>query len=354
MNKLNINISIILPVYNTGPYLKKCIDSVLNQTLENIEIIIINDASTDNSLSIIKEYVKNDSRIKVVSLSENTPGGAGIPSNIGIEQAKGEYIGFVDSDDWLEPDMFETLYKNAVEHDSDYTFCDFQLFNEKTGKITTPNDKLHWESLNTSDKSSLLKLSPVPWRKLYKRSFLMDNNLRFPEGDFFYEDTPFHFMVTLKAKSISFVDRPLYYHRVSRAEQTMNGKGRKFFAFIQHIKTIYQYLEKEDYIQKYPDDFLIFIINNFYWIWDRLNRVEREEFFFELNTFLKVVAAESIEKFIKEAVGWDSIRLEQLYKGNFKQYKRTMIKFKTRTGIFLRAFDYLNENGLTKTVKRIL
>ena len=238
---MKINISIIIPVYNTGPYLKKCIDSVLNQTLENIEIIIINDASTDNSLSIIKEYEKKDSRIKVVSLSENTMGGAGIPSNIGILQAKGEYIGFVDSDDWLELEMFEILYKDAIIHDSDYTFCDFMLFNEKTRKITPPNDKCHWDNLSATDKSSLLKISPVPWRKLYKRSFLMDNNLRFPEGDFFYEDTPFHFMVTLKAKRISFVDISLYYHRVSRAEQTMSGKGRKFFAFLQHFKTIYIY-----------------------------------------------------------------------------------------------------------------
>ena len=113
-------------------------------------------------------------------------------------------------------------------------------------------------------------------------------------------------------------------------------------------------MEQEDYIKNYSDDFLIFIMNNFYWLWDRLNRAEREEFFFELNTLLTTLNSREIETFIKDAIRWDSIRLEQLHKGDFKQYKRTMIKFKTRTGIFLRAFDYLNENGFTKTVKRIL
>lgn len=161
-------------------------------------------------------------------------------------------------------------------------------------------------------------------------------------------------MVCLKAQKVSLVDKQLYYQLVSRAEQSMNGKGRKFFAFLQHFETIYNFMKQEDFLQKYIDDFLLFLINNFYWIWDRLNPVEREEFFFKLNSLLLSLNSETIELFIKDEIKWDSIRLEQIYKGNFKQYKRTMRKFKTRTGILLRAYDYLNENGLTKTVKRAL
>lgn len=126
-----INVSVIVPVYNTEKYLQDCIDSLLNQTLENIEIIFVNDASSDSSLSILEENQKfNASKMKVINSTENLrQGGA---RNIGLRVAKGEYIGFVDSDDYIAPDMYEELYNKAISGNYDVVFSQFMSVEAKS------------------------------------------------------------------------------------------------------------------------------------------------------------------------------------------------------------------------------
>lgn len=112
-----IKISVIIPVYNVEEYLKECLDSVINQTLKEIEIICIDDCSTDSSYSILEEYAKKDSRIVLIKNKENM--GVGYNRNIGIKEAKGEYIGFIDSDDYISEDYYENLYNTAKKYNSD-------------------------------------------------------------------------------------------------------------------------------------------------------------------------------------------------------------------------------------------
>ncbi len=128
----NIKVSIIVPVYNVEKYLQSCMDSLVNQTLEDIEIICVNDGSTDNSLEILESYAKKDSRIKVFTI-ENS--GNSIARNYGIKIAKGKYVGFVDSDDYINETMFEKLYNSCEQNDLDLAICKISLFDDKTGEV---------------------------------------------------------------------------------------------------------------------------------------------------------------------------------------------------------------------------
>jgi glycosyltransferase involved in cell wall biosynthesis len=355
-----IAVSIIIPVYNTDTYLPQCFDSVLNQTLRDLEIIVVDDASTDKSMEIIREYEKKDPRIRVISLEQNTPGGVGIPANKGIDTARGEYVGFVDSDDWVKPGLFETLHTLAREKNADFVFCDFFRQDDERNLTLQANDRGHWEQLGSlhdpltrENTSALLKLSSVPWRKLYKRTFLEKHALRFPEGDFFYEDTPFHYMVTLKAERASYIDTPLYYHRISRPEQTMSGIGKKYFAFLAHGTIIYEFMKKEGLLDHHIRDYFLFIINNFFWVWDRLNPIQRKKFFQSLHESLITTDAHALEEFIHNAEHIDGIRIKAIYNGNFKAYAFIMFKCKTKFGGILRGVDYLLNHTPLEFIKKV-
>ncbi len=121
-------VSIVLPIYNVSEYLRKSLNSLVKQTLQEIEIICINDGSTDNSLEIVKEYAKRDNRIVVVDKKNE---GQGIARNLGINMAKGEYIGFVDPDDWVKPDMYEKMYNQAKKFSSEIVICDLSKYVEE-------------------------------------------------------------------------------------------------------------------------------------------------------------------------------------------------------------------------------
>ena len=132
-----VKVSLVVPIYNSSKYLNKCIDSLVNQTLKDIEIILINDGSTDKSLEILKNYQQKDNRIKILTQNHKKQGKA---RNYGISVAQGEYIGFVDSDDWCELDMFEKLYEKAIKTDSDITMCAVTTYNDNNnGEFSQAN-----------------------------------------------------------------------------------------------------------------------------------------------------------------------------------------------------------------------
>lgn len=131
--EIDYKISIIVPVYNTGIYLKKCINSLLNQTLRDIEIVLIDDGSTDESRDICDEYAKKDDRISVIHKRNED---VSIARNIGIKKSKGKYIGFIDSDDWIESNMYQNMYKYIKDYDVDIVFCDaVTVYDDKQSEI---------------------------------------------------------------------------------------------------------------------------------------------------------------------------------------------------------------------------
>lgn len=243
-------VSIIMPVFNVAPYLDASIMSVLNQSYDNIELIVINDASTDNGLNIIKMYEFWDERIRVIDLEFNTMGGAGIPSNIGVGKAKGEYIAYADSDDILDKFAIEKMVNCALKHDAEVVVADFANFNNETRVIDVSYDKASWQNIpldhvfDPNEQSSIFRLSPVPWRKLYKTLFLNKYNIRFPEGDYFYEDNPLHWFVLTSAKRVVLLDYVVAYHRMEREGQTMGAMNFKLGAQFCHLNSIKNYLLK--------------------------------------------------------------------------------------------------------------
>ena len=203
-------VSVIIPVYNVENYLRKCLDSLVNQTLKDIEIIVVNDGTTDNSQEIINEYVKKYPK-KVVSIIQEN-GGQGAARNTGLLHAKGEYIGYVDSDDYVEENMYEELYKKAKEEDSDIVICGNNVVKE--------NYELF--SKEDVDKEFLLGKMAV-WNKIYKKNIIVDNKIQF-RSKVWYEDLDFTMKVYFSSKKISYIDKALYNYLL-REGSTMNNKN---------------------------------------------------------------------------------------------------------------------------------
>ncbi|MBQ9246368.1 glycosyltransferase [bacterium] len=207
-------ISVIIPVYNSEKYIAQCLDSILNQSLKDMEIICVNDGSTDASLDILNEYALKDKRIKVISQT-NTGNGAGSARNRGIENAKGEYISFIDSDDYIEKDYLQKMYETAKEYDADVACSGVKKERGNEQKI-----QLKFNEIRVSDNpNDNLKVSkslpyPYPWNKIYKREFIVSYGIKYVENIYF-EDLIFTpFVITKAEKLISVPD--VFYHYVER------------------------------------------------------------------------------------------------------------------------------------------
>ena len=204
-------ISVIVPVYNAEKYLPRCLDSIINQTFKDIEIIVVNDESTDNSLSVCKEYEQKDSRIKLI---DKKNGGLAAARNTGLKNSTGEFISFIDDDDWVEVDFLEKLHSAIVEYDCDISFCEVVRKNDKKHKI-----RLHLKSVevaeNTDEKLKLARYNSHRgvWNKLYRRT-LFDNGLDFLEGKD-YEDGLFTLRALNECKKIVSVPDTCYYYFIN-------------------------------------------------------------------------------------------------------------------------------------------
>lgn len=204
-------ISIVIPVYNAEKYLARCLDSILNQTFTDYEVILVNDGSKDDSILVCQSYVEKDSRIKLID-KEN--GGLSSARNTGLKQATGEYIGFVDNDDWISENFYEKLYNTIIETGCDIAFCDVVRKNEKKHKI-----RLNLKSVQVAEEiNEKLELAQFNshrgvWNKLYKR-YLFDNGLQFEEGKD-YEDGLFTLQALCQCKNIVSVPDAYYFYFIN-------------------------------------------------------------------------------------------------------------------------------------------
>lgn len=216
-------ISIIIPVHNSMAYLKKCVDSCLNQTLDQIEIILVDDASTDDSPKLIEEYaLAYPDKIKAIYLKENLRQGAA--RNRGIMMAQGEYICFVDSDDWIDSDMCEELYKAAVLQVADIVGADYYISNDNTEHEAFLKYKTtDFKTCTIHDIFRYLANNGLFWTRIYKRSLLIDNKIFFPEG-IYYEDAYFNFMVVFYAERVFKLNR-CFYHYYQSPNSTVRVKN---------------------------------------------------------------------------------------------------------------------------------
>lgn len=269
-------VSIIIPVYNADEFLKRCIDSVINQSLEDIEIICINDGSYDRSLDILNDFRNKDFRVNVFSQKNS---GAGLARNSGIEKAKGEYVLFVDSDDFIEPNMCEELYNHAKYLDSDLVLFDateHNLNNESRNRIYFPNNSFN-ENYNefTFDygfnKKLVLNHFLVVWSKMYKTDLV--KNIEFQDIPIF-EDVSFHVKSMLLSNKISYFPN-LFYHYMklnTKSEQNFKVKTDKSLCLIDVFKEIYVFLIEKGYFNEFQINFLIFIFNESRNLFDKIDR----------------------------------------------------------------------------------
>lgn len=262
-------LSIIVPVYNVEKYLPKCLESLIKQTLNDIEIICVNDGSMDNSLAILKEFASSDSRIRII---DNQHQGVAKTRNTGIEQSTGEYIGFVDSDDYIDIDFFEKLYNSATKSNSDIAIASilkhknfFNIYNAKYTKEET--------AITIQDKIKLCEDKKhfffYAWNKIYHSGFIKENNIKFSEGQI-YED-------------VMFAIKALYY-----SNKIISVYGTKYH-YIEHENSLTKYKdktgEKEHDLIKAYSELQEFCNSKNIEIPERLNYYTKENFGFILNLY---------------------------------------------------------------------
>lgn len=267
MNNKNPKISVIIPVYNTSTYLCECLNSILDQDFdENYEVICVNDGSTDNSLEILRQYEKKFSKIKVVD-KINT--GVAITRNIGLQNAKGDFIAFLDSDDFITRNYLSKLYNTAIKTNSDVVICNFYKYYEQTNFAKPIFFKFRRGEF---DKYQILKglipdnlIHSYLWNKLWKREIFDDLNV-FPDMKF--EDLAILSKLIYKANKITVIGDTLYYYRIRK-----NSIVRNIC-----IQT------QNDYMKAYGFIRLFLKENNLY------NKFKRQYFYLSLKTYIVMLA----------------------------------------------------------------
>ena len=258
-----MKVSVILPVFNEEKYIQQAIESVLNQTLTDFELIIVDDGSTDDTLNIIRSF--DDKRIKLITQDNSGPGAS---RNRAMKVAVGEYITFLDGDDWYDLTLLEIAYREANDKNTDMTF--FQMINyDDESHETYPND---WFDLKTFDESfenrvfkpsdytdSIFDLSVGVCQKIYKREFLERIDAQFPEGIFF-EDMPFFYYVFLKSKRISIIKKHLYYRRKHK-ESITNVVDGKFLDTVRAGQILIDIFIENKWYDTHKFDLLAYKIN---------------------------------------------------------------------------------------------
>ena len=271
-------ISVIIPVYNVEKYLRECLDSVINQTLTDIEIICINDGSTDSSLDILNEYAQKDERIQIIN-QENK--GAGVARNTGIDVATGDYLSILDSDDIFEPNMLEKLYNKSIATNSDIVICRCWNLDSKTNQLENIEYSLEKKYIPPKE---VFNYKDIPkhiyglcigwsWDKLYKREFVLKHNLRFQNlrstNDMF-----FVFYSLVLAERISVIDDYLIKHRINTNTQLSETRDKDPLCFILAIKKLYKALNYSGIYKEVEQSFYNWMIEFSFWHMDTLSDEE--------------------------------------------------------------------------------
>lgn len=318
-------VSVLVPVYNVEKYLSRCLDSIINQTFQDIEIICINDGSTDDSAKILEAYQKLDSRIKVYH-KEN--GGLSSVRNMGVELAQGEYTIFVDSDDYISSVLVEKVYNNAIANDSDIVIFDYiwgtHNFNDR--RILTisdfgknfENNPFNIESIEPD----MYKLIPVmTWCKMYKTSLIKD--VLFWE-DMVFEDVPYWAAVYSKAKKVTYLNEPLYFYLVGRSDQITYKRSEETFDTIKSYQRAEQSLKDSGH-------------------WERCKYSVQLLMMMDFLAKLNVIRDDLREKLYNAFKALDNdIDFDYYFKENYSEFERRSVKlYKLLTEVEYSEFQKL-------------
>lgn len=338
-----VAVSIIVPVYNVAPYLRECLDSLVNQTLPDLEFICVNDGSTDSSCQILQEYSVKDKRIKIINKQNS---GYGHSMNVGIEHSKGEYIGIIEADDFCEPDMFETLYSLTQNDSIDIVKSDWYVYwsknnkNIKAGQIARfPGNRV----INANTHIELMTIQPSIWSAIYRRDFLLENDIHFLETPgASYQDVSFYLKSLIMAKSIKIHHKAFVHYRQDNPTSSCNSKDKVYCICD-------EYNEMEKYIMQHPETikpFMEFIYTLQYdaYLWNlkRINEIYVKDFIkryqkdfkriyengYCKNSFFKRIHKKEFMLLLENTDKFYELCKKQKRKEKFKKFRQNLISIK--------------------------
>ena len=281
----NLRFSVIVPVYNVEAYLEICLKSLINQTFQDFEIICVNDGSTDKSGDILKYHASKDARIKIIN-QENK--GLGAARNVGVAQAQGEYLVFVDSDDWLRTDALEVLDKQLQEKPVEVcifgysNFFDNQKFNLPISFLSNLKNK------QFSHVWDYMFVNVTAWGKVYKRDFWQKNDISFAEKMFF-EDNIANVKVFSLAESVDICWYDFYYYRIRENSITQKFSEQKVNDLFKSLDDMYFFMKKQKFYDSIKLNFITFLQNCFNFHSSKIPMEEKESFLAKKEEFLKKV-----------------------------------------------------------------
>lgn len=322
MHNDNIVISIVVPVYNVEIYLDKCIKSIVGQSYRNLEIILVDDGSTDNSLNICNFWIDKDERIKIIHKKN---GGLSSARNAGIDIATGDYIAFVDSDDYIDNEFVAKLLNKMLETDSDIVCCGYyEIIN---GERNISNKKLICGEYTKKEALEMLikwDIQDYAWNKLYRRSLF--ENIRYPEGRN-YEDMATTYKIFLKANKVTVIGEKLYNYLIRKGSISNTDNNKRYIKDMRDTIEIYN--ERIGNISLVYSEFKILTIEQM---------MDRIDFFLNIATLEDVVDMSSrISRYVKPYVKLLCNSREVPIKRKFKifimyAFPKQYINFKLRIG----------------------
>lgn len=327
-----MKVSVIIPAFNIQDYIERCLLSVINQSLKDIEIIVVDDGSTDNTANIIKNISKIDNRIKFIKKNN---GGVNSARKIGLEKAIGEYILFIDGDDWIETECLEKVYKSAKKNCSDIVmFNVYESYSKKKIKIKSYKDEV--ENKELIKQLFLTDIMPSIWFKVIRRRFLLDNNIKIPVHIEYAEDLAISATIFLNNPKVSLVSDNLYNY-FQRDNSVTQSITRKILDIDKAMDFIENYLIDKKLLDKYIKEFEFLIYKHMF-----LDRVIKYEKYNSINREMYI-------KFKKRKINIykNEYILNDINNANFISKFRSRIYYKNyNLGII---FDYIRVN-----IKKIL
>ena len=332
-----ILVSVVMPVYNACGYLRPAIESIMCQTLTNIEIICVDDGSTDTSLDMIKIFQQNDNRIRIIT---ETNAGPGLARNNGLKRARGEYVAFLDADDFYEPDMLELMYNRAKEDDLDIVISKYDIFENKKARfrenVENEHAKIYEGGVVTSKNEHpdyiLESTSGAAWNKLFKRSFINEKGISFLPEIMMFEDVYFTVSALAFAEKVAKVDEVLVHHRVYKHQ----SRVRTFRKYFPHIPMAFyktkEFLMKGGMYEPLKRGFLNLSCSRCFHIFNLLQPDERE------------ILWNMLHDQYNESLGWDDAVAEDFEKkeicewqANVEMYTFEQFKRRAERGIELKS-----------------
>lgn len=303
-----MKVSVIVPVYNVEKYLAKCLESLANQTLKEIEVIIVNDGSPDNSENIINMYTKRYPNMKSY-IKEN--GGLSDARNYGIKYATGEYIAFLDSDDYVTYDMYEKMYLKAKSNNYDMVVCDINYVYPDQIMLVGSGIKKD----TTNIKNTYLTIHPAAWNKIFKRE-LFDNNIIFKKGIWF-EDVEFIYRLLPYIKNIGVIHESFNQY-IQREGSITNTVSKKIYDYVENMNGVIDFYKEKNIYDEYKKELEYVYVRYVYATFIKsVLRYEKSDYLEALNYAIKSV------------------------KNHFPKYRRNSYFYKSLKGIYLVLFNKL-------------